>query len=753
MNWLKILILLSLMCMGMPVATAATDDSLSNEAAAAISRGVRPVPLTKPVTPAPPTQSEKINEIIRTLQDPQARDQLIQQLTLLSQAQALPVAKPPPKNQASATLANLSKSISQMHFGAQQLVVAFFESKKAFDQAIVQLENSAERDIYAMIFLKCLVVVVLGCAAFSFSNRFIPKVYRRFARTGKEKFIIKIFNFFILWFLSLLPIALFALVSYFALIFLHVDEQVQWVLLAWISAFVIVKVLGTIYDFVFALIQHFPIFFTLSHSALRFLRNWCRLLTALIVYGYFILQVSLFLGISLDTYEILSKLLGFLIVILLIAFIVRNPLRVVKAIIGRKTRTGDLIDEERVARVDIIFRTTVVTYLLLLYIVWIVRADHFFWVVLKGTVFSLIIIFFAIKIAQWIHRYLSRDFKLSHSFRKRLPGLEERFRRYRSILNMVLRAFIYVIAIMSVFKIWGGEVNWLPDTLKEILIIKIISMVGIGLVAMLFWEISNSLIELSLTKRGEDLTIESGRTHTLLTVARKSILIALSLIAGLMILSEVGVNIGPLLAGAGVLGLAISLGAQKLLQDIITGFFILLENQIAVGDYVTIGEKSGTVEMISIRTIRLRDTAGVVHIIPYSSIITVSNFTKEFSYYLFEVSVAYKENVDQVITVLRQIAVTLRKDPLFKPLILDPLDVLGLDKFADSALIIKVRLKTKPGFQWQVGREFNRRMKQKFDELNIEIPFPHTVIYFGETKEGKAPPAYVNVALSQEEKK
>lgn len=712
---------------------------------------------------APTPSSEEINAVIHTLQDPQARDQLIKQLTILSQAQqalpAQPLAQPAPtpaptKSQktTSNTLGHLAKSISEIHLGATQLVMSFLASKKAFEQVILNLESTYQRSVYETALLKICVVILLGYGAFFFSCRLIPKVYKRIARANSQKMGKKVLNLFMLWILNLLPIALFILVSYFALVFSHLGEKVQWVLLAWITAFVIVRFLATIYYFLIPFMMHFPNILMLTNEGARFLKNWLVFLTAVIVYGYFVLQVSLFLGISLEFYELLSKMLGFIVVLVLIVFVLRNPLRVVRIIAARKQRDKpESIAAERIVTVDFIFRVIAIIYLLLLYMVWIVRADDFFWFVLKGTVFSLALVFLAVRATQYIHRFLSREFSVNPALKKRLPGVEQRFKRYRRLLDIVLRILIYVSLILMIIKIWNmGQIDVLPDAVKTLMIIKMIVLLGIGLGVLLIWEISNSLIELALTKSGEDISIESGRSHTLLVVARRTVLIVLSTIALLMVLSELGVNIGPLLAGAGALALAFGLGAQAVMKDIITGFLMLMEHQIAVGDYVTIGDKSGTVEAVSIRTVRLRDSNGVVNIIPYSSIVTVSNFTKDFSYAFLEVGVSYRENTDDVIVVLRKLAVDLRKDPIFRPLILEPLEVMGLDRFTDSAVILRARLKTRPGFQWQVGREFNRRMKQKFDELNIEMPFPHTTIYFGERKDGSAPPAHVQVKLKED---
>src|SRR6185369_7620394 len=173
-------------------------------------------------------------------------------------------------------------------------------------------------------------------------------------------------------------------------------------------------------------------------------------------------------------------------------------------------------------------------------------------------------------------------------------------------------------------------------------------------------------------------------------------------------------------------------GAQILVQDFFAGFFILIEDQIRVGDVVKVNDQSGLVEKITLRMVVLRDYAGSVIYVRNGKIDVVTNMTKDYSYAVFNVSIAYREDVDQVTRVLKGIDDELRNDPAFKDDILAPLEVAGLDSFGDSAIVIKARTMTKPIQQWRIGREFNRRMKKKFDELNIEIPFPHQTIYFGQ---------------------
>ena len=203
-------------------------------------------------------------------------------------------------------------------------------------------------------------------------------------------------------------------------------------------------------------------------------------------------------------------------------------------------------------------------------------------------------------------------------------------------------------------------------------------------------------------------------------------------VAVLMALSLFSVDIRPILTGAGIAGLAVGFGAQNLVRDVIAGFFLILENQVRLGDVVSINGKSGLVEALRLRTIALRGLDGTVHIIPNGVITELSNMTKDFSFAVLDVAVAYKENVDAVVEVLVRVATELRNDPVHGPSILEPLDVLGVDSFADSSVVIKVRIKTVPIQQWSVGREFRRRIKIAFDARGIEIPFPHLSVYFGE---------------------
>jgi small conductance mechanosensitive channel len=230
---------------------------------------------------------------------------------------------------------------------------------------------------------------------------------------------------------------------------------------------------------------------------------------------------------------------------------------------------------------------------------------------------------------------------------------------------------------------------------------------------------------------GADIELEK-RAATLSGIFRTTLAVLIWLIAIVMALKEAGFDIGPILAGAGVIGLAVGFGAQNLVQDVISGVFLLLENQVRVNDVAVLNGTGGLVEAINLRTTVLRGEDGTVHVFRNGAVTTLSNMTHGYSYYVFNLGVAYKEDTDHVIEVLKGIADQLRTEEPFKAMIREPLEVMGVDKFADSAVIIKARIKTGPIQQWTVGREMNRRIKKKFDELGIEIPFPQTSISFGE---------------------
>ncbi|MEY3970981.1 MAG: hypothetical protein RLZZ80_679 [Pseudomonadota bacterium] len=219
------------------------------------------------------------------------------------------------------------------------------------------------------------------------------------------------------------------------------------------------------------------------------------------------------------------------------------------------------------------------------------------------------------------------------------------------------------------------------------------------------------------------------RMETLERVTQYIVTVVLAVITVMLVLSEFGISIAPILATAGVAGLAVGFGAQSLVKDYFTGFVMLIENQIRVGDAVEVAGKAGVVEELTLRYVRLRDYEGAVHFVPNGAIATVTNRSRVFAYAVMDIGVGYKADLDQVYALMREVAGQLRADAEFKDKVLEDLDIAGVDQWADSSVIIRCRLKTIALEQFGVRREFLRRLKLAFDRHDIEIPYPHRTVY------------------------
>ncbi|MEX2445038.1 MAG: mechanosensitive ion channel family protein [Alkalispirochaeta sp.] len=275
-------------------------------------------------------------------------------------------------------------------------------------------------------------------------------------------------------------------------------------------------------------------------------------------------------------------------------------------------------------------------------------------------------------------------------------------------------------------------VTWSIQSLPPIVLILIVALVASRIIGRLLNRASN-LIAANLKRSGR---IDPGeldkRVQTLSGILSAAVRAVVWLVIVMMILRRLGIDVAPIIAGAGIIGLAVGFGAQELVRDFIAGFFILLENQIRAGDVAIVNGTGGLVEHVGLRTVILRDLSGTVHVIQNGKIDSLSNMTKDWSAMVFDVGVAYKEDTDQVVAVMQRVAADLQTDETLGPDINEPLEVMGVDAFGDSAVVIKARLKTKPIRQWAVGREYRRRLKYAFDEAGIEIPFPHRTLFWGD---------------------
>ncbi|WP_226629109.1 mechanosensitive ion channel domain-containing protein [Alloyangia pacifica] len=342
-------------------------------------------------------------------------------------------------------------------------------------------------------------------------------------------------------------------------------------------------------------------------------------------------------------------------------------------------------------------------------------------------------------------RIMVRGVQLPESVTARLPLLERRLNTFVPKALFVLRLLIFALVLafalnaISLIDLRG----WLASQIGIQLTGTLFSVAAVLLVAFAVWVALTSWVDYRLNP--EFGAVATARERTLLTLLRNAATIALIVITLMFVLSEVGLDIAPLLASAGVLGLAIGFGAQKMVQDIITGIFIQFENAMNVGDVVTVGGTTGVVERLTIRSVSLRDVSGAFHVIPFSSVDMVTNFVREFGYFVCDMGVAYRENIEEVKQAMLDAFEQLRADPEQAQSIMGDLEWFGINAFGDSAVVVRARIKCVPGTQWGVGRAYNGVVKEVFDARGIEIPFPHQTLYLGESKQGETQPLRVHM--------
>lgn len=283
----------------------------------------------------------------------------------------------------------------------------------------------------------------------------------------------------------------------------------------------------------------------------------------------------------------------------------------------------------------------------------------------------------------------------------------------------------WVVATLAVLVIWGFRVDrWLTN--PGVIMTHALRVSLILLLASLAWTGVPRVVRfLFIPGSGGG----SSRLRTVIPVAFGTLRVMIASLVVLLILAEVGLDITPLLAGAGIVGLAVGFGAQTLVKDFLTGLMILLENSMDLGDVVKIGSHVGTVESMGVRTVRLRDLEGTQHIVPYSEIAAIENMTRGYSYAVFDIGVAYDSNLDLVFRAITETGARLQEDTALAHKILEPIAILGVDQFGDNAVVIKARIKTAPQAKWEIARAYNRLLKERFDADGIEIPYPQRTLH------------------------
>lgn len=473
-------------------------------------------------------------------------------------------------------------------------------------------------------------------------------------------------------------------------------------------------------------------FFKLRNDTAAYIEVWIGRIAIVAVFGIAIAEVARLLGLHRGGYIALVRMV-MLVVHLLVVVILLQCRRPVADWI-RTSPAGPLATLRN--RLADFWHLAAIFFVIALWVVWALRVHNGYALVLQYFSATVVVLVAARLSAALAVGALDRVFRISPEMAGRFPTLEARANRYYPALRGTVLALIAAFSGLVLFEAWGiHALGWFANgQVGNRLLSSVVTIMAASAIALLVWEIANTAIDRHLAQLGREARHgRMARLRTLLPMLRTTLLITITAVVGVTALSEIGVNIAPLLAGAGVVGVAIGFGSQKLVQDVITGIFLLLENAMQVGDYVTVSGLSGKVENLSIRSIRLRADDGSVHIIPFSAVTSVTNTNRGIGNASISINVAYKEDTDRVGEVLKEIAAEMRKDSVFKSLIRGDLALWGVDKIDAGVVTIRGQIECTDAGRWSVQREFNRRMKKRFQDEGIEIAAPPATMMFVQT--------------------
>ncbi len=692
----------------------------------------------------PAISVKQAEELVKSLENEAERKQFLQTLKNLIAAQKAMQKKETEGPGFLERMTERVEAISSQILAATQVVT---HAPRLWAWLKRQADDPRLRDRWLEGLWKTVLALIAGLIAELLARLLLRRPRRSVEAKDTDTLPVRAAYLFVRTILDVLPIGAFAAAAYGILPLLEPSDATARVALTIIFANVVVRAIRAAARMILTPKATSLRVLDLTDETAAYLFVWIQRFTNLIVYSYFLLDAARAFGLPEEGFHALLKVVGLIVTIMLIIFILQN-----RASIREWLEPGeDLAQKRRVFgaildRFADIWHVFAVLLVIAAFVVWLLDVDGGFQYLVQATLLTVLFVVVARVAILAADRVLKRIFKVDKDLMARNPNLEARANRYLTPVQAGLHGLIQAIAVLAILTAWGLNIpGWLASEFGRRVLGSFATIVFIIVAAVIFWELASSAIDRYLAKlasnpRDRDRTT---RMRTLLPLLQKTILVTLVVVVVLIVMSELGVNIGPLLAGAGVIGLAIGFGAQTLVKDVITGVFNLIEDTIAIGDVVSAGGHTGVVEDLSIRSVVLRDYSGVVHTVPFSSVTTVQNMTKDFSYYVFDFGIAYREDVDAVMALLREVGKELRDNPDFSPNILGDLEIAGLNSFGDSAIVIRARIKTLPGAQWGVGREMNRRVKIAFDAHGIEIPFPHQTIYFGEDRSGKAPPAHV----------
>jgi small-conductance mechanosensitive channel len=449
---------------------------------------------------------------------------------------------------------------------------------------------------------------------------------------------------------------------------------------------------------------------------------WARRIVTVGVSGIAFANVALLLGLHRAGYAALLRLVLLIVHLFVVVIILQCRRQVAEAIRAPAGREGAAARARN--RLAALWHYLAIALVVALWVVWALNIRNGYSLLLQYFVGTVAVALIARLATIVVLSLIDRGFRISPDLLQRFPGLETRANRYLPLLRKIITAVIAFIGLVALLEVWGVDaVVWFYGGQIGSRLLSAVATIGIAaLAAAAIWEVANALMDRQLNALSRDGHFaRAARLRTFQPMLRTVLLCLIVAVVGLTALSEIGVNVAPLLAGAGIVGIAIGFGSQKLVQDLITGLFLLLENTVQVGDNVTVSGLSGTVENVSIRTIRLRAGDGSLHVVPFSAVTTLTNASRGAGNAAVSVNVSYKEDTDRAGQILKDIVAEMRREPEYRQAIRGDLELWGIDKVDGSMASIVGQIRCTDSGRWPVQREFNRRMKLRFQDCGIEI--------------------------------
>ncbi len=688
--------------------------------------------------PAPPVTAAQAQQALSVLQDDAQRGKLIDVLRTIAAAATPAPAQPAETGLAGQTMAALTASATALSEQVASAATAAAHTPSLWGWLLDTWHTPARRQVLIDATWKTVAIIACGLAAEWLIGRLLARPLRALAARpaagagsepgqttsrGAVALLRRLPPALAYFAMELLKPALFAAIANLAMPAVVSTAGGRTFILLTVNAYVVCRAVMILVRLLLAPWQPALRLIAMPDSAAVYLHRWMRRLVIVAVSGPALEQALLMLGMEDAAGLAMLKLIGLVIAIFLAIMTLQS--RAVVAAQLRTHRPGAIGAIRN--RLAAIWSYVVLALIVALWVVWAFQIHNGLERLARLFLGTAAVLIVARLVTVLLLGGLDHGMRVPQGMAARYPGLQLRAHYYRPVLRQVVTGVVLAATLLALLDVWGVDLlTWLTTTrVGTQLVSAILSIALLVALAAVAWEALNILMERHMTALTREAHLaQAARLRTLLPILRTTLMVVILAVVGLTALSELGINTAPLLAGASIFGVALGFGSQKLVQDFITGLFLLLENTMQVGDTVTLGGVSGTVEQLSIRTIRLRAGDGSLHMIPFSSVTTVNNVNRGIGNASIGVTIAYAEDSDRVCELLKDIGEEMRKDPLFAPMIRSGVAIWGIDKVDAAGVTISGQIECTDSGRWGVQREFNRRMKRCLQENGISLAMP-----------------------------